>query len=114
MKRASGSKLNVVTDRSMRMSELDRTVSYLLREAGTQKNEPDVYAGFVIDPSLDGRYEVSVIATGIGKTEPEVTMAFKEGTVVQEDLWVPAFKRRNKDKPAYMRTDESPKDKKKS
>jgi cell division protein FtsZ len=98
--------VNVVTDRSMTMSDFDRTISFLREEAKIEKVDPDVYAGFVIDPTMEGRYEVNVIATGIGAKKPDVTMAFKEGNVVQEDLWVPAFRRRNKDTPAYLRTEE--------
>ncbi|RKY95866.1 MAG: cell division protein FtsZ [Candidatus Hydrothermota bacterium] len=87
---------------SLTLKEVEEAVSLILEEASKDSKEPDLVFGYAVDPSLGDKVQITVIATGISKQffnweeeSPEATQS--------EDISVPAYLRKQRDKPAFLR-----------
>lgn len=99
---AKGIVVNVVGDESLRVTEVDAAVKYVLEEASKNGGEPELIFGYVIDPSMEGLVRVTVIATGI-KRESSKLEEDEEIVVKEEEKAIPAYLRKEKKKPSYLR-----------
>src|SRR5512134_617988 len=66
---AEGVLVNITGGRDLTLHEVNEAASVVVQAAGEEAN---VIFGSVIDPNMDGEMQITVVATGFGRTEPRL------------------------------------------
>jgi cell division protein FtsZ len=99
---AKGILVNILGDDRLTLGEVEDAVSYILEEASKGNREPNLIFGAVIDPSMNGMLRVTVVATGINR-RLRITEPLEEEITGGDELHIPAYLRKQKEKPTYLR-----------
>ncbi len=93
---ARGILINVVGGEDLSLHEVQEATQIIYDEASKGGYDPEVIMGMVIDPEMEGKIQVNLIATGIGMSKSKVISTIKSsrGEGEAEDIREPAYKRK--------------------
>jgi cell division protein FtsZ len=84
--------VSVVAGPDLTLHEIQKATEFVLSEATEDGVEPELILGVAQDPALQGKIQLTVIATGIDKSERKIKREVRSRT--RDNLGIPAFIRK--------------------
>ncbi len=92
---ARGILVNVVGGDDLSLHEVQEATQIIYDEAAKGGYDPEIIMGMVLDPSMTGKIQVNLIATGIGNPRSKVVVnRYEHDKEGNDDLQEPAFRRK--------------------
>lgn len=92
--------VSVVAGPDLTLYEIQSATGFILNEAAQDGVEPELILGVAQDENLEGKIQLTVIATGIGEEKGKLSRMGKSPLGDKTDLGIPAFIRKGGKRPS--------------